>query len=173
MSEGQVSVLSTGVRAVLKPVPAYMVDAMLGEIKEPRPPKQFIESKGREEENPFDPDYLDAIEEANHRRGLITLKAMMMFGVDLVDGIPDLDEWLPRLQWMAKNSNLDLSDYDLDDPLDLEFLYKSHIAVGNVDIMKITILSGMTNEEVVEAMRGFQSSQERDADREDGSQSPS
>jgi hypothetical protein len=160
----EVTTLSTGVKAIVRPVPAYLVDKMVSEIKVPNPPKQFDEVKQREEENPFDPVYLKQIEDANREKGLVTMEAMIMWGIELVDGIPDPDEWLPRLEWMAKRSELDLSVYDLDDPLDLEFVYKAFIATSGVDLMMVTIKSGMQNEEVELAMRGFRGDEEPSTD---------
>jgi len=164
MKTEEVSTLSTGVRAIIRPVPTYLVDKMVSEIVEPKPPKQFNEQKDRDEENPFDPTYLAEIEEANRKRGLVTMEAMIMWGIELVDGVPDPEEWLPRLEWMAKRSDLDLDDYDLDDPLDLEFCYKALIATSGVDLMLVTLKSGMQNEEVELAMRGFRGNEEPTAD---------
>lgn len=163
MAKQQPETLSSGVKALVKAVPTYMVDKMTAAIKDPPIPKQFIEAKGREEENPFDPTYLKAVDNANSERGRVAMEAMIMYGVELVDGIPPLEEWLPKLQWMAKRSELDLDEYDLDDPLDLEFVYKAFVAVGGVDLMRVTIKSGMQNEEVELAMRGFRGLQESGA----------
>ncbi len=164
MKTESVTTLSTGVKAIIRPVPTYLVDKMVGEIEEPKPPKQFNEKKQREEENPFDPAYLEAIDEANRQKGLVTMEAMIMWGIELVDDVPDPEEWLPKLEWMAKRSALNLEEYDLDDPLDLEFVYKALIATSGVDLMMVTMKSGMQNEEVELAMRGFRGDEEPDAD---------
>jgi len=162
--QAEVMMLTTGVKALIRPVPSYLIDQMVGQIRDPKPPKQFIEEKGREEENPLDPAYLDALNEANRQRGLHTMKAMIAYGIELVDGVPDVDEWLPKLQWMEKHTNLDLQEYDLEDPLDLEFVYKAFVAVSGVDLMMVTIKSGMQNEEVASAMEGFRSISEPSTD---------
>lgn len=164
MKTDTITTLSTGVKAIIRPVPTYLIDKMVGEIVEPKPPKKFDEKKQREEENPFDPEYLEAIDEANRQRGLVTMEAMIMWGIELVEPIPDLDDWLPKLKWMAKRSALDLDEYDLEDPLDLEFVYKALIATSGVDLMLVTMKSGMQNEEVELAMRGFRGDEEPDTD---------
>ena len=164
MSKSEVTTLSTGVKAIVKPVPSFMIDNMVSQIKEPKPPKQFDETKQREEENPFDPEYLQAIDDANSERGQATMKAMISFGIELVDGVPDPELWLPKLEWMSKHSNLDLSEYDLNDPLDLEFVYKAFVATSGIDLMLVTMKSGMQNEEVELAMSGFRSDETSDTD---------
>ena len=156
-----VEVLTTGIRAKIKPVPAYLIDKMVSTIKDPKPPKQYIDSKGREEENPFDPKYLATLEENNRLRGIVTMEALILFGVELVDDLPPADEWLSKLEWLQKKGHLDLSEYDLEDVADREFVFKAFIAVSGVDLMKITMKSGMTSEEVNLAMDGFRRSTSR------------
>src|SRR5437016_985353 len=40
-------------------------------IPVPRPPTMYIEEKGREEENPDDPDYILELNAANYERGML------------------------------------------------------------------------------------------------------
>jgi hypothetical protein len=89
---------------------------------------------------------------------------MIQFGIELADGVPPDDEWLPKIRWMEKHSNLDLSEYDLDDELDKEFVYKALFAVSGIDLMMVTMKSGMADEEVSVAMDGFRSIQESGPD---------
>lgn len=156
--------LSTGIRAIIRPVPAMLVDKMVNAVKDPEIPLQYIEEKDREERNSLDPTYLREMDDAQTKRGEATMMAMIMFGIELVDGIPDPDLWLPRLEWMSKHTSLDLGDWDLDDPLDLEYMYKALVATSGTDLMLVTIKSGMTSEEVDLSMRGFRSDEEPDPD---------
>jgi hypothetical protein len=160
----EIVTLSSGVRAVIKPVPTYLVDQMQAAIKEPVVPTQYIEKLDRHEENPWDADYQREVAEANAARGRMAMEAMIMFGFELVDELPDPDTWLPKLKWLEKRTTLDLSQWDLDDPIDLEFVFKALIAVSGVDLMKVTIKSGMRNEEIDLAMRSFRGLQGEDAD---------
>ncbi len=54
--------LSNGVVLRLKSVPAFLAAQFTRKIQRPKPPRQFIERLGREEENPDHPDYLEALE---------------------------------------------------------------------------------------------------------------
>ncbi len=56
--------LSTGVRGRIRPVPAGLIDEVVSRIPDPEVPRQFIEDKGREELNPFDPAYIEAVAKA-------------------------------------------------------------------------------------------------------------
>ena len=169
---GTVVTLSTGIRARIRPVSAKLLDEVQQMVPQPPVPKQFIEEKGREEENPLHPAYLRAVEEANHERGMRTTEALLMFGVELVEPIPPEEEWLPRLTYMVKRGNLTLDEWDLGDPLDLELLYKSYIAVATPDLMLVSMASGLTEAEVAKAEESFRSSAERAAHPEGGTAPP-
>lgn len=169
---GMVVTLSTGIRARIRPVSAKLLDEVQQMVPQPPVPKQFIEEKGREEENPLHPAYLRAIEEANHERGKRTTEALLLFGVELEAPIPPDEEWLPRLSYMAKRGNLDLGEWDLHDPLDRELLYKSFIAVATPDLMLVSMASGLTAGEVAKAEASFRRPEERPADSAGGDQQP-
>jgi hypothetical protein len=85
------------------------------------------------------------------------MDAMVMFGVELVDGLPESEKWLDTLKYMEKRGMLSLEGYDLTDPLDLEFLYKRLVAVDTNIITKISELSGISAAEVERAEASFQS----------------
>jgi len=163
--ERQIVTLSTGVRARIKPVSAKLLDEIARSVPEPPVPKQFIDEKQREEYNPLDPTYQLAVKEANHLRGLRSTEAMIMFGVELVDAVPERSEWEPKLRFMEKRGSIDLSGYDLDDPLEREFVYKTLVAVSTPDLMVVSMASGLTNAEVADAMAAFQRSKARRTDR--------
>jgi len=164
VEQDDLTVLSTGVRARLVPVAASLISKVASRVKDPEVPMDYIEEKDREEPNPDNPEYLRKLEEATAKRGTVSLETMVMFGVELVDGVPEDDAWLKRLRFLEKHGNLDLSEYDLDDPMEREFVYKLYIAVGSNDIMKIAKMSGISPEEVKQAAESFQGSKARDTD---------
>lgn len=148
-------VLSTGYKAKLNPVSSSLIADAIAGIEEPEVPTFHNEAKGRDEPNPDDPAYKRAMAEYNRKRGTASLDAMIMFGVELVDGLPPDNEWIPKLRWMEKHGKLALDDYDLDDEIDKEYLFKKYIAVGNPDYERITQLSGVSDREIAEAAKKF------------------
>lgn len=150
-------ILPTGDRALLKPVTASLIDAVTSRIKDPQPPMWYNKEYEREEPNLSHPDYLAGLEEANRQRGIAAMDAMVMFGVELIDGVPEDDTWLKKLRFMEKHGMIDLSGYNLDDPLDQEFLYKRYVAVDSEIITKISEVSGISPAEVAAAEDSFQS----------------
>lgn len=155
-----VVILSTGVRARVRPVAASLLDAVRLRIPLPRPPVQMIEEKGREEENPFDPEYLRQVGDANRARNTAVGDAAIMFGVELIDGVPD-DGWDARLA---------LLDIQVgSDPLSREFAYKKYVVVAAPDLRLILArTTGVSEEQVARATEIFRRGAERHSDSQEG-----
>lgn len=149
--------LSTGIMVKLIPVPAAVIMEAQGEIEAPQPPTQAIEGKpGVEMPNLQHPDYIAA-----QRRYLTDVAnagfdVMALLGVELIGGMPDNDEWLDKLKFLEKLKRLDLTAYDLDIPIEREFVYKRFYAMAKDDWELLSILSGVTQEEIEKAKDTFQ-----------------
>lgn len=76
--------LSSGVVLECRPVNAFIIDAAMAKVKRPTVPTQYIESKGRVEDNPMHPDYLAAMEEYPKLRGEAAMNAFIVFGVKVI-----------------------------------------------------------------------------------------
>ena len=147
--------LSTGVRARLTPISAALVQDVIGRIEDPPVPTWYNKEKEEDQPNPADPEYLKAVEAMDGKRAMAALDAAIMFGIELVDGLPEDGDWIKRLKYMVKRNMLDLSDFDLDDEMDQEFLYKRYVAVSADDFVHVARLSGVPSEEVQRAARTF------------------
>lgn len=145
--------LSTGIRARLVPVAAALVEEAMAEVKDPPIPKWHNPDKDREEDNPSDPGYLDALAEARRQRGLAAIDTAIMFGVELLDGLPEDDSWIKKLKFLEKRGRISLAGYDLEDQIDLEFVYKKFIAVGGADYGLLGGISGISAAEVAQASK--------------------
>lgn len=150
-----VVLLADGRPARVIPVPASLVDDISSQFVSPTPPKFLNEDKGREEENPFDPTYLRERAEVEKKRGSAMLDVMVLVGVELIEGVPPVTEWLPKLKYLEKRGLLNLSNFDLDDPMEREFVYKRYIGVDATVIEQVTRHSGVMPEAVREAQESF------------------
>jgi len=159
--EQEIITLSTGVRARFIPVSASLVQDAVSRIKNPPVPVWYNPDKEREEPNPLDPEYQQAIQDADQERGVAAIDVLVLMGVELVDGIPEDDGWLKRLKFLERKGRIDLSEYDLAEPLELEFVYKKFVAVGNEDYPAIMAFSGV-GEEAGRARRSFPGDEEGD-----------
>jgi hypothetical protein len=147
--------LSTGIRAKLLPVPASLMQEVVSRLKEPAVPWEYDEALGRDAENPHNLEYRKALAELDQKRAKASIDAMAMFGIELIDGLPEDGKWLAKLKRMESFGYLDLSEFDLEDEFDLEFLFKRFIALGNDEIVKIGTLTGISQEGIDVAENSF------------------
>jgi hypothetical protein len=149
--------LSTGVIVKLIPVPITAIQEASIAIEDPPVPTQTVEGKDYPVENPNDPDYLKAKNKAFQERIQAGFDVMAMLGIELVDGLPEDDKWLKKLKFLEKRGRLDLSDYDLEDDFELEFVFKRFYAMGSDDWNLLSQLSGVTEEDIAKAEDNFRS----------------
>jgi hypothetical protein len=144
--------LSTGVRARLLSVSPGLITDVQSRIKYPEVPKFYNDEKDRWEDNPNDPVYQRQIRQVDEERGMAALRAMCMFGFELVDGLPEDDTWIRKLELV--NPDLEI---DRDDPVALEFYYKQFVAVGaQSDYALLAKAMGVTQEAIAQAEATFQ-----------------
>jgi len=147
--------LSTGYRAKLSAVSASLIGDVTSMIKNPPVPTWHNEDKDRDEPNPGDPSYIVALADTERRRGEAAMDALIMFGVELIDPIPEDGKWLKKLKFMEKRGLLLLSAYDMNDPDDVEFLFKRYIAVSADDLITVGKFSGIRGDDVTSAEASF------------------
>jgi hypothetical protein len=153
--------LASGYWVRIRPVSAHLIDGAQAQIETPKPPIVMIEDKGREEENPSDPDYLYALERVDIERSLAATDAMILFGVELIDeegnptGVPEDGEWLDKLKFLEKKGLFDLSEFDFEDELDKEFAFKKLVVISTVDLPLVAMANGVRGEDIDNALGTF------------------
>ena len=158
--------LSTGVRVRVNRVPQMLLDAAVHKVEEPQIPMWFDEDRGREIENPNHPQYLADLARYERDQRLAAVDASILWGIDLLGGLPKDDFWLKKLKYYAKLGHIDLSGYDLEDEFELEFIYKKFVAMAGDDLADLMpeMMSGVTEEDVAKAVETFQGDEASDAD---------
>lgn len=147
--------LSTGIEVRLVPVPITAIqDASLA-ISDPKVPMIEVEGKDYPIPNPEHPDYIEAKNKAFRERVQAGFDVMAMLGIKLIDGLPEDDTWLKELKFLEKRGRLDLSGYDLTDEFEKEFIYKRYYAMGAEDWNALSVISGVTEEEIAQASDSF------------------
>ena len=159
-----VRTLSTGVRARIVPVSQSILQDAIQLVREPPVPTWYNEEKERDEPNPMDPAYLEAMQDHEREQARVTFDVFALFGLELLDGLPEDDGWLGKLKLAEKLGRLDLSRFDLDDPVDREFLFKRYVAMSNKEYFAIGIASGINPKEVEAAANSFPGDEAREAD---------
>jgi hypothetical protein len=144
--EDKIHTLESGVRVQLHGVSQSLLLDVTRKIAIPEVPV-FIKD-GKEYPNPLDPSYGVAKERYEQDRGAAAFDAVMMFGVELVDGMPEDDLWLRKLALIGIEID--------DDPITREFYYKKYIALGN-DLQQLQDLMGISQEDVDAAKKSLTS----------------
>jgi hypothetical protein len=144
------------------PVSAPIITDAASMIEDPEVPMYTPEGKDTAEPNPDHPDYIKAVRRAESDRAQASMDAMIMFGIELIGELPPDEKWLKKLQWLAKKEKFPLDDYDLDDPLDKEFLFKRYFC-STVEILEaVSDKSQVSEAEVRAAEDSFPSDEARD-----------
>ena len=143
-----------GIKLRLKKISRLLVVDAARKVVLPKPPRVFIDEKGREEENPSDPQYLEDLQSAEYRRGMITIAAYLTLGTTILELPPDLEgpdstEWSDTL----KDIEFDVPDKGRARYLAwLKYYALNDTELNNV-ITAITRLSGLTSEEDVSTVK--------------------
>jgi len=166
--------LKSGVKLLLKPVPPYAIWAAIAKLEEPKVPVVMIEAKGREEENPFAPEYLEQMDEFNAKRANAIHELMWVFGTKLLevpDGTPrpEDDEWTEQLDYLGIQLGTTKGDRYVQ--------WLKYCAITHADDIEAftlaqTRLGGATEEDVAKVAESFRGDEERDTDMGDGGEKP-
>ncbi len=172
VAEGQsrglkdVVTLQNGVVLAVKSVPPLLIRKAVGKIKRPVVPKADV-GKGREEENPGDPEYSAAMDEYAQQTFDAGANVMLAAGTKLLsvpEGIdkPEDASWLEVLEAAG-------FEPDLKNATSRYLSWLSYYAITSerdvVDVvMAVTKLSGVPESEVAKAVETFRSGEARGAD---------
>jgi len=93
--------LSSGVVLRAKKANPMILITVMSRFPRPKPPTFFMESMGREMENPDDPDYIDRVKAWEVESNSQVLNALILLGTELVSSPKDVpgpnnDTWLNK-----------------------------------------------------------------------------
>jgi hypothetical protein len=77
------------------------------------------------------------------------MDAMALFGVELLDGVPEDGVWVKKLKLLG-------IEFDENDPVERDFYYKKHIALAGPDFALLGRISGLSEEAITAAEDSFQ-----------------
>ncbi len=148
--------LASGIRVKFLPVSAAVITELQSNIKEPDVPviphpSPDLAKEGQTIEHPDSPTYKQALAAVEAKRIKVGIDAMVMFGVELVDGVPEDKKWIKKL------SMIGITDINEDDEVELEFAYKKYMVVDSTTLTKIAELSGVTAAQIDAAKDSFPS----------------
>lgn len=156
--------LSNGIVLKLRRVAPLVVREATVRVEKPRPPTVYREDKQREEENPADPDYLEAMEAYDEKTSKAAIDAILLLGtepVEIPEGVskPEDSDWVEVLDYLGITLNLE-------DPRTRYLAWLRFYAMASADDIEKAIggpmlLSGVSESEVRESLDSFRSDGER------------
>ena len=165
--QNSVVTLSNGIKLRLKPVPPFLVRQAAMKLERPKVPMMDI-GKGRDEENPDHPAYLEAMAEYENRSTDAALNVMLAAGTEVVS-VPEevsgpLDDgWLPLMEVLE-------IEIDLDRPVARYLAWVRYVALATAaDVTVITKAMskgiGLSEEDVEASAQSFRNRAARRADK--------
>lgn len=170
--EPRLLTLSNGIQLKMRSIPPLLYNTAANSIKAPEVPKVYIKDDERFEDNPNDPDYLQAVTAYTLAQRLVMLNLMFLRGTEIVsipDGLPrpEDDEWIENLEADAKIIGFAL-EIPRANSRERYLSWMRLFALANAeDLAKAEVAvmrASLTEEEVAEAAETFRSVQERPAD---------
>ena len=159
--------LSTGVKLKIRPVPRHFMYEVTRRFIRPKPPIIFIEDKGREEENPGDPEYAEALERFLSDIANAATDVALLRGTE-IEHIPD---GIPKPDSKVFREEMELFGMPMLDSSRARYLYwiKSIAAPTSEDINdllgELGRLTGVAESDVEDAVNRFRSVTARGEDR--------
>lgn len=160
-------VLENGVILKFKPFPAELVRRAAQRLAVPEVPRVMNEDKGREEDNPNDPKYLQAVAEHTQESWSTGVNVMIALGTEVShvpDGLyrPEDEAWIADCKYFGVEVEAE------DDRARYISWVQLYAVSGGGDWMKVLLplikRAGLTEEEVAQAVQSFRSGKVRGAD---------
>lgn len=165
--QNSVVTLSNGIKLRLKPVPPFLVRQAAMKLEKPKVPKMDI-GKGREEDNPDDPSYQEALADFDNRATDAAVNVMLAAGTEVEfvpEGIspPESDGWIALMEVLEV-------EIDLDRPIARYLAWMRYVALATAaDVTMITSAMskgiGLTEEEVKATAESFRNRATRRANK--------
>lgn len=157
--EEDVFTSKTGVKLKINKVNRLIVLDAVRKIRDPKIPMVYIETKNRSEENPNDPDYLQAKQEADLDRGMTTINVYLAFGTKPTF-IPENKEGPEGQTW-----SVDYNEVGLDIPQGgrgryvawLKYYALLEEEVNDLSLMAMRYSGATLEEDVAKSTTNFQS----------------
>lgn len=152
-AQDDIITLPSGRRVKYHPVAANLIREVQSRIPEPIVPTfQNPNDKTKTLPNPSSPTYIRELAQVTEQRTQAAMDALLMFGLELVDPLPQEDTWLRKLIVLK---TIDASEVENADQFAKELWYKKYIVADVTVIQAISKLAGVTQEDIAKATDSF------------------
>jgi len=156
MQQDEIVTLPNGIRVRFRSVAPDLLRKVQSDPEMADPSVPMVPHPNDEErltENPYDPEYKKACRVAAEKRTDAVMQAMVLLGVELVDGIPGDDEWLDDFVFLGV---IDKSDAANAGKKLKEIWYKRFVALDATGFDLLQKRMGLNEEMVANSRKIFQ-----------------
>lgn len=158
--------LASGITFELRPVAGLLIRQAVANIPKPKPPMHIDEARGGRETPNFDhPEYLAAVDIYNAATENAAMDVMLLRGTKLIEPLPDGIEGPQGNDWIEELDFLGVAVPDT--RLGRYLAWLKYAVFSDPDELiratrSIARMSGLSEEDVIEAMDSFRSDAQRD-----------
>ena len=156
-TQDDIVVLASGIRVRYRPVGANAIREFQANIPDAVPPTFTDPATGKEQPNPASPSYMANQKLVDEERTSAAMNALMLGGIELVDGMPDRDEALLDRWEFLKLISEEEAIFAKKNDTAYELYYKKYVVADANVITQLGQLAGVTQEMIAEARDSFPS----------------
>lgn len=157
-SKNKITTTPSGYRVKLVPVAANVLREAQSRIPDATTRTFTNPTDGKEYENPAHPEYIAEVKLVQEERTKASMNVMVLFGMELLDDIPEDNEWLERCRFAKLITEEEYKEaISVDGKYMREMLFKTYVVSDFTIINQIASMSGVTQEMIAEARDSFPS----------------
>ncbi len=151
--------LPNGVKLKLHKSPPFALQQAVANLTPPKVPIWRNPGKGRDEENPNDPDYIQALAQYQGQTGQAALNALFLFGVEVVS-VPKGMQAIEDTTWSDELAFLDMAVPDDPNSRVRKLMWLKVVAIDKEEYLedvsnKLFALQGLSEEDIAAAIDSF------------------
>lgn len=156
-SRNKITTTPSGYRVKLVPVAANVIREAQARIPDAITRTYTNSTDGKEYENPAHPEYIAEVKIVEEERTKAAMNVMVLFGMELLDPIPDDNGWLEKCRFAKLITDDEYKEAISDDGKYMrEMLFKTYVVSDFSVINQIASMSGVTQEMIAQARDTFQ-----------------
>jgi len=156
VARNKITTTQSGYRVKLVPVAANVLREAMSRIPDALTRVFTNPTDGKEYENPAHPEYIAEVKLVEEERTKASMNAMVLFGMELLDDIPEDNEWLEKCRFAKLISDDEYKEaISADGKYMREMLFKNFIVSDFKVINQIASMSGVTKEMIALARDSF------------------
>lgn len=154
--KNKIRTTASGHRVKLVPVAANALREAQARIPDPTMRTFTNPNDGKEQANPAHPEYIAELNAVKEERTKASMNVMVLFGMELLDPIPDDNGWLKKIKFAGLITQAEYDEAVGEEGEFLREMYFKNYIVGDFSLIStLASMSGITQEMIAQARDSF------------------